>query len=89
MRLGDSAETAQLVIAHSGDSRAILCQGKSAVRLTEDHKPNRKDEEKRIKLAGGQVINIGGVHRAAQPDAHKSGWLTLIWLVFALYGVWT
>lgn len=39
----------------SGDSRAVLCQGNKAVRLTEDHKPNLPEETARIKKNGGQV----------------------------------
>jgi len=40
-----------------------MCRGGRALRLSEDHKPNRGDEERRIKSAGGYVVNIGGVHR--------------------------
>lgn len=29
-----------LFTAHAGDSRAVLCRNRVAVRLTEDHKPN-------------------------------------------------
>ena len=39
--------------ANSGDSRAVLCQkGNIAVALSEDHKPNNKDEKARIQKAG-------------------------------------
>jgi serine/threonine protein phosphatase PrpC len=33
---------AHLVVANLGDCRAVLCRDGRAVRLTEDHKPNRK-----------------------------------------------
>ncbi|KAF8819852.1 protein phosphatase 2C domain-containing protein [Cardiosporidium cionae] len=47
----------KLLCAHAGDSRAILCRSNIAMRLTEDHKPNRADEKKRIEAAGGMVIH--------------------------------
>ena len=34
------------VMAHIGDSRAILCRAGQAVQITEDHKPDRIDEKK-------------------------------------------
>jgi serine/threonine protein phosphatase PrpC len=44
-------------IAHVGDSRAVLCtEGKAQV-LTQDHKPSVEAERKRIRDAGGFVIN--------------------------------
>eukprot|EP01048_Picozoa_sp_COSAG05_P030271 COSAG05_NODE_10419_length_566_cov_1.089936_1_plen_96_part_00 len=52
-----------LVCANVGDSRAVLCRGGRAQRLSEDHKPNRRDERKRIEKAGGCVLNVGGVRR--------------------------
>lgn len=47
----------QLHIAHAGDCRAVLCTGAAgtAIRLSDDHKPEREDEKKRIKAAGGSV----------------------------------
>ena len=33
------------VLAHIGDSRAILCRAGQAVQITEDHKPDRIDEK--------------------------------------------
>ncbi|KAI3879734.1 hypothetical protein MKW92_021621 [Papaver armeniacum] len=43
-----------------GDSRAVLCRGKEAMALSDDHKPNREDEYARIEAAGGKVINWNG-----------------------------
>eukprot|EP00041_Stephanoeca_diplocostata_P028138 m.787719 g.787719 ORF g.787719 m.787719 type:complete len:94 (+) comp23309_c0_seq50:1959-2240(+) len=37
----------------------------TALPMSDDHKPNRPDEERRIKRAGGHVIDAGGVFRVA------------------------
>lgn len=49
----------RLVVAHVGDSRAIMSDSGYAVPLTEDHKPNRPDERERIEGIGGTVIHAG------------------------------
>lgn len=36
-----------------------------AVAMSEDHKPNRPSEERRIRRAGGAVLNVQGIHRVA------------------------
>merc|ERR1719336_1920198 len=38
-----------------GDSRVIACKNDEMKELTDDHKPNRADERKRIENAGGFV----------------------------------
>ncbi|CAL8468810.1 g8351 [Coccomyxa elongata] len=55
-----------VVVAHVGDSRAVLSRGGRAIALSEDHKPNRSDERSRIEAAGGVVVwagtwRVGGV----------------------------
>eukprot|EP00051_Salpingoeca_urceolata_P010529 m.128826 g.128826 ORF g.128826 m.128826 type:complete len:414 (+) comp16748_c1_seq4:51-1292(+) len=50
---------------HVGDSRAVMLQGTSAVRMTEDHKPDAPQEQARIEAAGGAVVHIGGVARVS------------------------
>eukprot|EP00730_Choanoeca_flexa_P018557 TRINITY_DN9028_c0_g1_i1.p1 TRINITY_DN9028_c0_g1~~TRINITY_DN9028_c0_g1_i1.p1 ORF type:complete len:512 (+),score=119.95 TRINITY_DN9028_c0_g1_i1:145-1680(+) len=60
---GEGPHNAHLIISNLGDCRAVLCRGQQAHRLTEDHKPDRKDEEKRIKQAGGRVLRMMGVPR--------------------------
>lgn len=56
----------QLIVANVGDSRAVLARGGVAYPMSEDHKPNRADERKRIEQAGGVVVwagtwRVGGV----------------------------
>ena len=38
----------KIYCANSGDSRAVLCNNKKAVALSEDHKPNNHGEKLRI-----------------------------------------
>ncbi|CAM9172950.1 unnamed protein product [Phaeothamnion confervicola] len=44
-----------VVVAHSGDSRAVFCSGGRAVARTNDHKPYNEGEKSRIERAGGCV----------------------------------
>ncbi|KAH7404411.1 hypothetical protein KP509_15G024500 [Ceratopteris richardii] len=47
--------SSHIVIANCGDSRALLCKGGEAIALSQDHKPERVDETRRIEAAGGCV----------------------------------
>nr|ACF35047.1 protein phosphatase 2C [Hevea brasiliensis] len=68
---GSTASTAVLVgnhlyVANVGDSRTVISKAGKAIPLSEDHKPNRSDERKRIESAGGVVMwagtwRVGGV----------------------------
>ncbi|KAJ0963015.1 hypothetical protein J5N97_028137 [Dioscorea zingiberensis] len=68
---GSTASTAVLVgnhlyVANVGDSRAVVSVAGKAIPLSDDHKPNRSDERKRIENAGGVVMwagtwRVGGV----------------------------
>jgi len=59
LRYGDC----KLLVANVGDCRAVLCRGsngqQSAIRISNDHKPDRKDERRRIEKMGGKVDMIG------------------------------
>lgn len=57
----------RLVLAHVGNSRAVLCRAGQAVAVTEDHTPERLDEKKRVERAGGLVLNVRGAWRIAAP----------------------
>ncbi|KAL0299662.1 UNVERIFIED_CONTAM: putative protein phosphatase 2C 76 [Sesamum radiatum] len=61
---GSTASTAVLVgnhlyVANVGDSRTIISKAGKAIPLSEDHKPNRSDERRRIENAGGVVMWAG------------------------------
>ncbi|GJM93895.1 hypothetical protein PR202_ga10488 [Eleusine coracana subsp. coracana] len=68
---GSTASTAILVgnclyVANVGDSRAVISKAGKAIPLSDDHKPNRSDEQKRIENAGGFVTfsgtwRVGGI----------------------------
>lgn len=47
----------KIFCANSGDSRAIIMRGGSAVPLSVDHKPDTPSEKSRIEKAGGSVVN--------------------------------
>ncbi|KAI3772296.1 hypothetical protein L6452_03478 [Arctium lappa] len=49
-----------IIVANCGDSRAVLCRNGKAVPLSNDHKPDRPDELKRIEAAGGKVVYWDG-----------------------------
>jgi serine/threonine protein phosphatase PrpC len=58
---GSTATTAlilgkRLYCANVGDSRTMICRNFEAMLLSQDHKPSREDEAKRIKDSGGFVI---------------------------------
>jgi len=44
-----------VLVANAGDCRAVLSRAGKAVTLSNDHKPNRPDEKRRIERAGGTV----------------------------------
>lgn len=66
---GSEAGRRTLVVANVGDSRAVLCAGDGQpVALSDDHKPDRADERKRVEALGGVVHkNIPGF-AGALPD---------------------
>ncbi|KZV36442.1 putative protein phosphatase 2C 51 [Dorcoceras hygrometricum] len=50
----------ELVVAHCGDSRAVISRGGVVIQLSDDHKPDRADELERIVGSGGKVIDWNG-----------------------------
>lgn len=50
----------EVIVAHCGDSRAVMARGGVAVQLSDDHKPDRADELERIVGCGGKVIDWNG-----------------------------
>lgn len=58
-----------VVLANTGDCRAVISRRGEAIQLTTDHKPDIADEKSRIEAAGGfvtsgRVLNKLGVSRA-------------------------
>merc|ERR1719410_2518686 len=72
----------RLLIANLGDSRAVLCRSQngrlSALRLSDDHKPGRPDEKRRIEAAGG-VVDMQGVWRVFTPAPANFGGRSVLW----------
>ena len=56
--IGEELDGLSLYCAHVGDCRAVLCRGGVALRLTQDHRPDRRDEQVRIRAAGGGVFQV-------------------------------
>lgn len=66
---GKEGEPVNLLCANLGDSRAVLCRGGEAVRISRDHKPDLKDEKERIEKAGGKVLHYGGCMRVTHAES--------------------
>lgn len=72
----------RLLIANVGDSRAVLCRAGAvgtdgeprlqAIRLSDDHKPGRPDEQSRVEAKGG-VVDLQGVWRVFTPGPSTFG----------------
>ena len=60
---GTPPDDVRVIVANVGDSRAVLCRNGRAVALSDDHKPDRPDETRRVRRAGGHVVGGGGVCR--------------------------
>ncbi|KAJ8536720.1 hypothetical protein K7X08_035121 [Anisodus acutangulus] len=53
-----TAET--IIVANCGDSRAVLSRNGSAIPLSYDHKPDKREERARIEERGGRVVFADG-----------------------------
>jgi len=77
-----SSSRHRLMIANIGDSRAVLCRAQggrlSAVRLSDDHKPGRADERRRIESIGG-VVDVQGVWRVFTPSPANFAGRSILW----------
>ncbi|KAE8675855.1 putative protein phosphatase 2C 27 [Hibiscus syriacus] len=66
-----------LVVANSGDCRAVLCRRGKAIEMSRDHKPMCNRERRRIEACGGSVYDCylnGQLHMArALGDWHMEG----------------
>ncbi|KAK0177558.1 hypothetical protein PV328_001599 [Microctonus aethiopoides] len=47
-----------LYVANAGDSRCVLCRDGKPLSLSYDHQPDNKTERKRIKKAGGYIMDF-------------------------------
>jgi len=52
-----------IYFANCGDTRAVLCRGNVAERVSVDHKPDLEEEKLRIEALDGFVVSILGVAR--------------------------
>ncbi|XP_009764062.1 probable protein phosphatase 2C 8 [Nicotiana sylvestris] len=50
----------EVVVANCGDCRVVLCSRGVVIPLSNDHKPERPDEKKRVEAAGGKILNCNG-----------------------------
>ncbi|KAJ8764925.1 hypothetical protein K2173_010390 [Erythroxylum novogranatense] len=73
----------EVVVAHCGNCRAVLCRDGMAVPLSRDHKPDRPDEWQRIEAAGGQIIDWEGSDVLGIPISRSIGDLSLKPLVIS------
>ena len=55
-------------LAHVGDSRAVLCEGGQAVRLTEDHTPELPGESERV-----AKVTSYSISRSCHPESEARG----------------
>ncbi|XP_049363510.1 probable protein phosphatase 2C 75 [Solanum verrucosum] len=49
-----------IIVANCGDSRAVLSRSGSAIPLSYDHKPDKREERARIEACGGRVVFTDG-----------------------------
>lgn len=60
--------------ANIGDSRAVLSRAGDAIDLTDDHKPNNKEDQARIEALGGHVEWFGWTDPDGRPIEGMGSW---------------
>merc|ERR1719379_2460306 len=74
--------TYRLLVGNLGDSRAGLCRAQggrlSAIRLSDDQKPGRADERRRVEANGG-VVDVQGVWRVFTPGPASFAGRSVLW----------
>ncbi len=66
----------RLYVANVGDSRCVLCRGKTAKDMSKDHKPEDEIETARITKAGGKITHDGRVNGGLNLS-RAIGWFVL------------
>eukprot|EP01104_Vermistella_antarctica_P008723 TRINITY_DN2206_c0_g1_i2.p1 TRINITY_DN2206_c0_g1~~TRINITY_DN2206_c0_g1_i2.p1 ORF type:complete len:606 (+),score=172.58 TRINITY_DN2206_c0_g1_i2:529-2346(+) len=49
-----------MITANVGDTRAVLCRGNKAIRITQEHKPDDEEEKTRVEKLGGHISQANG-----------------------------
>lgn len=61
-----------LNVLNLGDCRCVVCSNNIAIPLTKDHKPDKPEEENRIKQLGGEIVFDGYDYRIKDLSVSRS-----------------
>ena len=67
-----SGQSQYIDITNLGDCRAVMCRGNQSFTLTQDHRPLRPEEKKRIEKLGGKVVFDGEDWRVKEYSVSRS-----------------
>lgn len=59
-------------ITNLGDCRAVMCRGNQSFTLTQDHRPLRPEEKRRIEKLGGKIVFDGEDWRVKEYSVSRS-----------------